>query len=298
MAEDTTNINKGVEIRTQKAALELFNGTGLVFSIINNHQATLSAQITDNFIENNTSLHDHIAIQPITVTLTGLVGDIVLTSEAAAQQIQDELEQAKARTRLSGNFFRLSNYTEMLTGTDSSSLVATKLGTFGSLVPQMSNATKLAVGFIQQAYSAANRSLVNKWQNQNNAALNNTPITQQESIIKEAYARLRDTFYSKSPNKVITPWETYENMYIQSLEISQDEKNFVVDVSVTLKQLRFSSVQYTKANEEVLNAYAADAQAKEEDCGKLESTLHKMESAGTNIGNFISSGLSGLGGVN
>ena len=40
MATQTTNINDGVKVNTEKAALELFSGAGLVFGVINNHQAT------------------------------------------------------------------------------------------------------------------------------------------------------------------------------------------------------------------------------------------------------------------
>lgn len=279
MATQTTNINDGVKVNTEKAALELFSGAGLVFGVINNHQATLTAQITDNFIENNTALQDHIAFQPITVTLSGIIGDIILTSEAASQQAQDELEQAKNRTRLSGNFFRLTNYSAMLTDTDTSSLVVTKLGTLGAIIPQMSNVTRMATGVTQYAYEAAANFLTDKWANQNDAILSGKASNGYQSIIKEAYEQLKNAFYSKSPNRVITPWATYENMYIQSIEISQDERNYIVDISVSLKQLRFSAVQYTEPNEQVLASYNYTESANEENCGKMQSTLYKMGDA-------------------
>ena len=265
MAE-TTNINKGVQEQTEQAAVELFNGGELLFGIIKNHKAALNAQMTDNYVENNFAIHDHIAFQPIMVTLSGLVGDVLLTSKEATQQAQDELEQARERQRLTGRFLRWENYA------DSSSMVVTKLGTFGALMPQISNVTQMAVNAISLAYTAANNTLVNKWNNKNQAVLNNTPVNNnQKTKIQEAYEALRDAFYARQPNKVYTPWATYENMYIQGIEISQDELNYIVDLSVTLKQLRFSTVEYTEANEQVRSLYNADAAAELENNGKMNS---------------------------
>lgn len=267
MAE-ATNINKGVQENTTKAAVELFSGGELLFSIVRTHKATLGAQITDNFVENNFAIHDHIAFQPITVTLTGLVGDIVLTSEAATQQAQDELEQAKLRQRITGNFFKLPNYV------DKSSLVVTKLGSLGALAPQMSNITQMAVNQISYEYSASWAVLTNKWNNQNQAILNNTPINNnQQTRIQQAYEQLKNTFYARQPNKVYTPWADYENMYIQNIEVSQDEQNYIIDLSVTFKQLRFSQVQYTEVNQQVRDAYNSAAVEDLENNGKSNTSI-------------------------
>ena len=274
MAE-ATNINKGVQENTEKAAVELFNGSEMLFGIIRTHKATLGAQITDNFVENNFAIHDHIAFQPITVTLTGLIGDVMLTSEAATQQAQDELEQAKYRQRISGNFFKMPNYI------DNSSMVVTKLGTIGALAPQMSNITQMAVNSISYAYSAARAVLTRKWNNKNQAVMNNTPVNNnQQTRIQQAYEQLKNTFYSRQPNKVYTPWADYENMYIQNIEVSQDEQNYIIDVSVTLKQLRFSEVQYTQVNEQVRDAYNAAAAEDLENNGKSNTSikLQRLES--------------------
>lgn len=275
MAE-TTNINKGVEETSEKAAVELFSGAEIVFSIIKTHKASLNAQITDNFVENNFAIHDHIAFQPIVVTLSGLVGDAILTSKEAIQQAQDELEQAKQRQSITGQFRRWENYT------DGSSLVMTKLGTFEMFIPQMSNITQMAIRSVSSAYTAINNSMTNKWNNaiinrwnnQNRAVLNNTPVQSSEpSNIQKAYEEIKNTFYARQPNKVLTPWTTYENMYIQGIEISQDEMNCIVDLSVTLKQLRFSTVEYTEVNEQVRSIYNADAKAELENNGKSQNTI-------------------------
>lgn len=275
MVEQTTNINKGAEENIQNSAVELFCGTSLVFGIVKTHSASLSAQITDNYIENNTSLQDHIAFAPITVTLSGLVGDVILKSDEATQQAKDELEQAKNRQRITGNFYRLPNYI------DNSSLVTTKLGSIGQLIPPLSNVTQMAVNTVSYIYNSAQSTFAKKWFNKNMAISSNvTPQTGGlKTEIEKAYEQLKNTFYAKMPNKVYTPWTTYDNMYIQSIEITQDEQNYIVDLTITLKQLRFSTVEYTGVNEEVRASYNAVAVSDLENNGKaqeLESHLHKV----------------------
>ena len=288
-----TNISAGVEENTAQAAVELFNGNELVFGIINNHSASLQAQITDNYVENNFAIHDHIAFAPITVTLSGLVGNLILKSDEAIQQAQDELEQAKNKQRLSGNFFVATNYTDALIDTSSSSLVATKLGSIESLFPPMSNITKRATGFIQLAYEAAGSRITTKWQNENDAILDNTPINSEEpNALQKAYEQIKNTFYSRQPSTVYTPWAIYENMYIQGIDISQDELNHIIDLSVTFKQLKFSKVEYGKANQEVKAAYNAALTAEEEEGGgKGKTILKEMGEAGNK---FIKQGMKQL----
>ena len=285
----STNINAGVEKNTANAAVELFDGEELIFSVINNHSAALNAQITDYSVENNFAIHDHIAFAPIVVTLSGLASNLVLKSEEAIQQAQDELEQAKNRQRLSGNFFYLPNY---ITEGASSSMVTTKLGTIGSLFPLMSNITQMAVNAIEYAYEAAGALLINKWMNKNDAVLDNKLIKSGEQTeLQRIYEQIKNTFYGRKPNVVYTPWAVYENMYIQGIDVSQDELNHIVDLSITFKQLNFAQVEYGKANEQVLASYFAPCRAEEQDCGKNRSMLLELGESGNNV---IKQGIKGL----
>lgn len=296
-----TNINTGALQNVAEAAVELFNGAEVIFSVVNNHSASLNAQITDNYVESNFAIQDHIAFSPITVTLSGIVGENVLTSEASIQQAQDELEQAKNRQRLSGDFFNLSNYIENrgegldLTTGFSSSMITTKLGVIGSIIPPLSNYTQMAVNAIGYVYDAANSFLTNKWANANNAILNNARVKSGEpTALQKAYEQIKNTFYGRKPSKVYTPWATYEDMYIQSIEVSQDELNNIIDLTVTFKQLKFSKVEYGKVNEQVRAAYCAASTAEEQNGGKNRSMLLDLGDAGNT---FIKNGVNQLAGV-
>lgn len=50
---------------------------GYVFDILEDETVQIESRITDNFIEDNTAIQDHIALAPEIVTVRGLVGELV-----------------------------------------------------------------------------------------------------------------------------------------------------------------------------------------------------------------------------
>lgn len=243
----------------------------LIFNIIKTHRTSLNAQITDNYIENNTALQDHIAFSPIIVTLSGLVGEKVMPSAAAELQAQEQLLTARAFQ----NQILWGNAGEWWEGlTNPSSPLGNKLNTLGVLTPSTSNITQLAKNAVSQAYTSVRRYIgaFAGFFNRNTASL---PMVNRSNIqnpnLQYAYDVLQSTFYNRKACLIHTPWKTFQNMYIQSIEITQDEMNHIMDVSVTFKQLKFASVQYGKANEQVRASYNAAAAADLENNGKAQT---------------------------
>lgn len=243
----------------------------LIFNIIKTHRTSLNAQITDNYIENNTALQDHIAFSPIIVTLSGLVGEKVMPSAAAELQAQEQLLTARAFQ----NQILWGNAGEWWEGlTNPSSPLGNKLNTLGVLTPSTSNITQLAKNAVSQAYTSVRRYIgaFAGFFNRNTASL---PMVNRSNIqnpnLQYAYDVLQSTFYNRKACLIHTPWKTFQDMYIQSIEITQDEMNHIMDVSVTFKQLKFASVQYGKANEQVRASYNAAAAADLENNGKAQT---------------------------
>ena len=250
--------------------LELPNAE-LVFSIIKTHRTSLNAQITDNYIEDNTALQDHIAFSPIVVTLSGLVGENVLTSAAAELQTQEQLLTARAFQ----NQILWGDRGEWWEGlTNPSSPLGNKLNTLSILIPASSNITQLAKNAVSQVYTSARRYIgaFAGFFNRNTASLpksNRGNIENQK--LQYAYNVLQSTFYNRKACVIHTPWKSFQDMYIQSIEITQDDVNHIMDVSVTFKQLNFASVQYGKVNEQVRASYNAAATADLENNGKAQT---------------------------
>ncbi|HKO17936.1 MAG TPA: hypothetical protein VJU82_03530 [Acidobacteriaceae bacterium] len=62
---------------------------GYVFDILGDEEVSLASDITDHFIEDNTAIQDQIALKPETITLRGLVGELV-TPKAATPNPQPQ----------------------------------------------------------------------------------------------------------------------------------------------------------------------------------------------------------------
>ena len=52
------------------------NIVGFVFNTIGDEVVNLQSDITDHYVEDNTSRQDHIALRPITITVSGFIGEL------------------------------------------------------------------------------------------------------------------------------------------------------------------------------------------------------------------------------
>ena len=59
---------------------------------------------------------------------------------------------------------------------------------------------------------------------------------------------------------VETPYATYENMYIQSISLSQGNQDYITDIQLTLKQVNFATTKVTQADQNVLAKYTSFAE--------------------------------------
>ena len=60
------------------------------FDVVNDDTVTYNAQITDNWIESNSAIQDHIALQPVTITMRGLCGELVYDAKQAELDYKTE----------------------------------------------------------------------------------------------------------------------------------------------------------------------------------------------------------------
>lgn len=50
-----------------------------IFDTRGDEDVTLESEITDNWVEDNSTMQDHIGLKPMSITLTGYVGELVTT---------------------------------------------------------------------------------------------------------------------------------------------------------------------------------------------------------------------------
>lgn len=193
--------------------------SGFVFDIPLSESITLASEITDNFTESNSFIQDQRIKKPIQITLTGLIGELVIKKELAdliLQTIQNKLSTVDAY---------LGDYTDGVT-----QIIQT-------VVSQ-------ATARISQLTQIANRikNIVEGFDGEG----------QYRNLQQRAYSNLNALFQADTLVSVQTPWQYFDQMHLETVEFSQDEETeTITNISVTLKEARFAEVTFTSFERQI-----------------------------------------------
>lgn len=206
------------------------------FSVRENEEQDLEAEIPDHFLEDNTAAHDHIAIKPVRTTLSGYVGELVLP----ASTLKTILGVLTAATN---GLSQLSIF-----------LGAQTPGNIQALQKAISQAESVAVQVGQTIARAAQLSNIL-------AGLLSGPSRNKQ---QQAYLQLKAYWQAGIIFTVHTPFETLTNMAIESIHVvsppdSKDWSRFVV----RMKQLQFIGDAGTPNYASNLSAPVAIAQGQQ-----------------------------------
>lgn len=190
---------------TEKLLQKLIGSSvGFLFDIPLSTQLTRGAQITDHYVEDNTTLQDHIALEPLRITLSGIVAELVYTKSAAEQYIAETLD---------------------------------KLGPLNLLSPAMSVSAQETLSAANQLKTAV-QSTVKQLKNIKSLATTGTPAANNQQA---AYAQFSDWLENRTILRVETPWQFFTDMAIEQVALEQDETSQDKStITVTLKQLRYA----------------------------------------------------------
>jgi len=212
-AQDVTNsINATVIAPALNLGL-----AGLKFSIPKSHILHASSEITNHFLANGTPVQQHIANNPITITLTGEIHELTI------------LDLANSKTGI------LQNVTEKLT-------------TIAALAPAISstysNARKaIAAGTVGNATNADIAS------NSVNASTNLYSLYKNMLSLSTNQGKTAQFILALRDGKVGLGIDTsrfgyFTDMYIDDFRfIGRDNTEQISDIEVILKKLRFTSTQ-------------------------------------------------------
>ena len=180
---------------------------GFLFDIPESETLSLAAQITDNYIENNTAIQDHIAFEPARFTLVGLQGELIYEQTKATKF---------ARTLLD------------------------RLTPLGVLSPEVSTSAAKAIAAADQLTQAVD-SAFKEFGNLSDALSADTaPLNRQQ----EMFQKFEKYFYGRTLLSVQTPWRYYQNMAIENINFERNaETNSYTRVTITLKEMRFASIE-------------------------------------------------------
>ncbi len=215
--------------------------SGFVFDIASTESINLSADVTDHYTENDSFLQDHRTVKPITVNISGFIGELVFKPKG-------------------GLLGALSS---------ASSLLETVDAFAGDYTPQaiqdaqrIANEISSAVNVLESAVTGV-ASVVNAV----TSLLEPEPTRQQI-----AYKQLESLFNVGGLVTLQTPWNFFDDLMITSIGFSQDEKSDgISDISIGLKQIRVSEVKFATFDLEQALQREAVQKAYEEKLGTLTS---------------------------
>lgn len=270
-----SEITKQTSVTIPQAALSIELDKNLVrylfFQTVTDDNVTFQSQITDNWVENNTAIHDHIAISPVTISMKGLVGELVYTSEQAELDYEKELAQANA---INSQDVVLAQF-----GNNALNDIGGKLTAISAYFPEVSNITQQAQNMWNRHEASARKAnrIAKILTGQNKQTLKSKmnsysglSTNARHSKLKEIGESLKDYWINRKSLTANTPFGDFENMYITSVTLHQGNENFIGEIDITLKQLRFAQTLTTSADKEVLSKYNAYAQAQEQNNGKAQ----------------------------
>ena len=182
---------------------------GFVFDIKMSERVDYSADITDHYTEFNYAIQDHIALNPIKVTLVGKVGELIWREPVAL---------AFARAAIS------------------------RLGALGVLSPGQSATATNALANANTAVNAYR--VAEKTFDSMKSFLDGGNY---QNAQQKAFTTFEDYFNRRTLLTIETPWKHYENMAIESWTAEQDDKSIYETVyTLNFKEMNF--VETTSVN--------------------------------------------------
>lgn len=237
-----SNLNKiyGTLNRTELANVVIKNATdagnvivnflsntgiaGFKFHIPQTEAIKLENDITDHFTETNSTIQDHIAQKPITITLTGLVGDYFYS----VNQIEDMLARIVPTLTLVKEFLPQISAAAAF-------LKSKKINTFNSLKSKIASkysgseteAFKLNASTSVAASDFSYMDLFALFQQ----------LYKLKSAQTRAYIFFECLWKARGLVTVETTWKRFNNMAVQSISARRDNNADITDFSVTFKQI-------------------------------------------------------------
>lgn len=192
----------------------------LLFNYEGENTATLKSDITDHFIEDNSTIQDQIALKPVMITVRGFVGELNNVLPAPLKALQT---------------------------------VAEKLTLVPDFFPELTASALLALAQAQQAYAAAKlvgNVAVSAWStingDTNQTVINGTNIRSANVSSQTQQQIYFQQFFGYWSNRTLftvqTPWAIFQDMAIETLRAVQDEETrMITDFEITFKQIRFAT---------------------------------------------------------
>lgn len=173
------------------------------FGISESNSLAINSDITVHYTEENNTLNDHWAVQPLQYTLRGLIGEVVYTPPSTFTNFVD-------------------------------TAVGDYLSPIGFLAPTFDTYTSSIINIGQQVEASLTRYIDIAKLALNNIKGTKTQETNQQYVVNT----LQNLVLNRQLVTIYTPYGEYSNMAIKTVNISQEKTKFQSSIEITLQQWR------------------------------------------------------------
>lgn len=205
---------------------------GFIFDIFGDESVSLSSEITDHTIEDNSKIQDHITLKPKKIMLRGYVGEVVYRDTNIFSGIAQKLNE------------KLS-FLDAFAPTAASQAQQT--------ITSIANKANMFVDTVKEAVN----NQLGAW-----SLIENNPLFQTKQ--EQAFQYFSKLWENKVLVSVQTPFEYFENMAIESVFALQHENSkHISDFGITLKQITKAQVKIVAYNPSKDNVLKSKSETKE-----------------------------------
>lgn len=252
-----------------------FNG----FYVSQEDNIKMQCDITDQYVEDNTSIQDHIGIKPLTFTLRGKIGDLVYNAFSDSSLADDLYNNITSASKISLKTIESlcpalpSNYMAVAYGKgvqiyDNVRKVATKAGN--------------VIGFAFEKYLGKSNPLLLKYakylavQNATGGYTGEYVIPKKLAIVVaelEKHRLMRTKFTMRND------FGSFDSCYLQDIDIKQSDR-YTAEVTIQLKQIRFVSTQTTQIDYSKYQSFVGAQRTEAEEQQRARGTTLLIEDKG------------------
>jgi hypothetical protein len=215
-----TTVNVGEAVVN---VLGAFGIAGFKFHVPQTEQVRLENEITDHYVESNYAIQDHIARKPVTITLTGLVGDYFYS----IHEIEDKLALITPTLTL------VKTFLPEITSVVQRKKIAFNKERQQHIEKQNDGSYKVSVNGKQYEYEFNAMDLFTLFQN----------LYKLKSAQARAFIFFEAMWKSGARFSVETTWKKYNNMVVLSVTPKRDNNADITEFTVVCKQIDFAQTQ-------------------------------------------------------
>lgn len=177
----------------------------------NSQGITITSNITNNYTEANNSINDHWAIQPITYTLSGLIGEVIY--HADTQYVIPGIKQ-------------ITNYVRGL------GVISPTLDSYTRDIENIAQAIDESI----ERYRQVARNALESW-GKIQPRMDEQTVRIQENIVF-VYNAIRNIIENRQLVSVETRWGTIDNLAITEFSIRNDDNRYQSSIDIKMQQWR------------------------------------------------------------